>query len=138
MHHLHPEILKIVRYINIIVRLCQIKNITPVFINGICSWDKDYFVYLNNPQVKPENYTEFTKKFILDIDHKSDEEIYRLYNLIHQEYQSAGGIAPKNWVNLYDSWKRCQVDYNYDNNHPGKQSNINQATQLRQYINQLK
>lgn len=138
LHHLHPEILKIVRYTNIIADLCKAWNIVPVFVNGLCGWDNNYFVNLQGPNVCPEDYTNFTKKNVLDIDSKTDEEIFRLYKLIHQDYEHAGGIDPCIWVNLYESWIRLQADYNSDSHHPGIKSNMNQANQIKKYIEQLK
>ncbi len=136
MHHLHWEILKVVDYVNIIIKLANKLNIPNVFfINGLCPWDNNYFKELKN--VKPESYTEFTKKEILNIDSRDDEDIYKLYKLAHQHYHSAGSILEHYWLNLYNSFIDNQVDVNYDNRHPGKKSNqlyyqlvANKLTQL--------
>lgn len=122
LHHLHWEILKIVDYSNIITRLAEKTNIQNVFfINGICPWDSNYFVELDN--VLPEEYTEFTKKDILNIDTRDDEDIFKLYKLAHQHYREYGGIDGSKWINLYDSFLKNQIDVNFDNSHPGIESN---------------
>lgn len=123
MHHLHWEILKVIDYSNIIYSLAKKLDIPNVFfINGLCPWDYNYFVELNN--VTPEEYTEFTKREILNIDTRDDKDIHKLYKLAHQHYQEAGGINPLRWINLYNSFYTNRIDTNFDTYHPGVQSNI--------------
>jgi hypothetical protein len=122
MHHLHWEIVKVVDFSNIILNTAYVLGIENVFfVNGMCPWDNNYFVELHN--VKPESYTPFTKKEILDIDNRDDEDIYKLYSLIHQHYRDAGGINTSNWVSLNQSFFKQITDTNYDKFHPGIQSN---------------
>lgn len=122
MHHLHWEILKVVNYTNIIKKLAVKLNINNVFfINGLCPWDENYFVELQN--VLPNQYTNFTKKEILNIDSKDDQDIFKLYKLAHRHYQEAGGINENEWINLYNSYNSQQIDFNFDSKHPGIESN---------------
>lgn len=122
VHHLHWEILKLIEYTNTITKLTKKLNISNVFfINGLCPWDNNYFDKLDG--AKPEQYTSFTKEQILNIDSRSDEDIYKLYFLAHQQYQQAGGILENYWINLYESFLSKKVDVNLDNIHPGKKSN---------------
>lgn len=122
LHHLHWEIVKVIEFSNTILNLAAALNIKHVFfVNGLCPWDQDYFIKLHN--VKPESYTPFTKKEILDIDNRSDEDIYKLYSMIHQHYCDAGGIIPDHWISLDKSFFKQAVDTNHDNFHPGIQSN---------------
>jgi hypothetical protein len=123
MHHLHWEIVKVVDYSNVIYDLAKKLGISNVFfMNGLCPWDQNYFVELDN--VKPESYTEFTKTNILNMDNRDDDDLLKLYKLAHQHYQEAGGINPATWINLYSSLLNNKVDTNFDNNHPGVKSNI--------------
>lgn len=92
------------------------------FVNGLCPWDKNYFVRLKN--FKPEELTEFTKTQILNIESRNDEDIFALYNLAHNQYQEHGGIDLDNWINLYDSFLNIKTDENFDKRHPGVQSNM--------------
>lgn len=122
MHHLHWEILKVVRYASIISTLSKNIGIKNVFhINGICPWDKNYFVELTD--ASPEQYTNFTKTAILNIDSRDDKDIYTLYQQIHKQYKEAGGINESQWINLYQSFYNEMVDTNFDNLHPGTKSN---------------
>lgn len=121
LHHLHGEILKVVEYCNILKKLSKKFNIKIYFVNGICPWDKNYFVRLHD--VLPEDYTSFTKKTILEIESRDNNTIFKLYKKIHDDYDQAGGIDPADWINLYDSMVENTIDTNYDNEHPGIQSN---------------
>jgi hypothetical protein len=122
MHHLHWEIVKIIDYSATLSRLAKQIGFDIFFINGLCPWDNDYFTKLEN--VKPESYTDFTKKQILNIDSRDDQTIFKLYDLAHDHYQQAGGINHKQWINLYDSFIKNKIDTNFDLSHPGKKSNI--------------
>jgi len=132
LFHYHYEIKKILEYINIINKLCAQKNIQIYHVNDSCPWDKNYFVELNN--VKPEQYTNFTKSTILNIEQRSDEEIFQLYKKLHEEYRSLGGVQEHTWVNLYDSWLDNITDYNHDGFHPGKQSNFYFYTVVKNFL----
>ena len=121
LHHLHWEILHVVKFSNIINSLAKKFNIDVFFINGLCPWDNGYFTQLKD--VAPEDYTPFTKKEILNIKDRDDEDIFKLYNLAHQHYKEAGGVNPNQWINLYNSFLKNKIDINFDNQHPGKKSN---------------
>lgn len=122
MHHLHWEVLQIVEYCHTIKLLAERLDIRHVyFINGLCPWDHDYFSVVDRAQ--PEDYTPFTKQHILNINQRSDQDIYTLYQQIHRQYQAAGGIDQSLWINLYDSFLHLKTDKNYDGIHPGIKSN---------------
>lgn len=134
MHHLHWEILAVVRFSNIVNRLCSKFRIQNVyFVNGLCPWDDNYFVKLNNAM--PEDYTTFTKKEILNIESRDDQDIFSLYNLAHKHYQEAGGIDQDKWINLYNSFKNNKIDVNFDDLHPGIQSNLIYYDLVKQHLN---
>lgn len=121
LHHVHWEILKIVKYTNIISDLAKLLRFKVFFINGLCPWDQDYFTRLHN--CAPESYTPFTKKEILNIDSRDDQQIHELYHRAHDQYQEAGGVDQSRWINLYDSMLSNRVDYCSDKMHPGTKSN---------------
>jgi hypothetical protein len=86
LHHLHWEILAIIKYSKIINDLAKKLKIANVFfVNGFCPWDENYFVRLEN--TLPESYTSFTKKEILNIDTRDDKDIFELYHRAHDQYQ---------------------------------------------------
>ena len=119
-HHLHWEILKLLRYANILSTACANYGIHCFFVNGICPWDKEYFTRMHN--VVPESYTPFTKEEILDIKHRSDQDIFELYTRMHDAYDQYP-VQQKLWMNLYNPFHYNRVDFNYDNQHPGSKSN---------------
>lgn len=132
LHHHHSEIKIVVEYINIINKLCKQKNIKVYHINDSGPWDKNYFTRLNN--VFPEDYTEFTKTSILNVKKRNDEEIFKLYKKLHDEYDALGGIHESSWINLYSSWQENQIDVNHDDSHPGQQSNFNYYTTVKNFL----
>lgn len=132
LHHLHGEIVKVVEYSSILQKLSQQLNIKLYNVNGMCPWDQNYFVKLSN--TLPEEYTPFTKKEILNIESRNDEDIFKLYDIMHTDYTQAGGINPASWVNLYDSMEQTMLDTNYDNRHPGTKSNQLYFKQIKKFL----
>jgi hypothetical protein len=132
LHHLHDEIVKVVGYCDILQKLANKFGIKLYFINGLCPWDQDYFIRLNN--VMPEQFTPFTKKQILNIESRDDADSFELYKRMHDDYDAAGGIDPKQWVNLYSSMQQQKIDTNYDHTHPGTESNQLYCKQVQQFL----
>jgi len=132
LHHLHGEILKVVKYTNILKKLSSNYNIKIYFINGLCPWDKNYFVRLDN--FLPEDLTPFTKTEILNIESRSDNDISKLYKVIHDDYAYQGEINPVDWINLYSPMSKNKVDTNYDNQHPGVKSNQLYFQQIKNFL----
>lgn len=118
--NLHYEILNIVYYVNSLINLAKKFNTKIFFVNTLCEWDEYYFNKIEN--VLPDNYTTFTQQ-LLQVTTRDDEEILKLYNKIHHEYNQAGGIQESYWLNLYNSLRNQKIDVNQDNIHPGIKSN---------------
>jgi hypothetical protein len=131
LHHLQFEIVKLVKYINIIKNLN--KDINIININALCPWDDKFFIRLTD-NFFPSNLTEFTQKEILNIHNRDDEEIYKLYKLQHNQYDTAGGIDTKSWANLYNPFSKLQIDFNLDSQHPGIESNKIYYNLVKDYI----
>ena len=125
--HPHYELVNLIYYINSLISLCELKKCQLFFVNALCDWDKDYFVKKHN--VLPENYTEYTKQLI-SITTRDDDEIFKIYEKMHNEYNQSGGIRADKWLNLYKSFRSTLIDTNNDNLHPGLQSNFNYYQQL--------
>jgi DNA-binding Lrp family transcriptional regulator len=132
LHHLHEEIRKVVRYTNILQALARVFGINLYFINGLCPWDLNYFVRVDNAST--EAYTTFTKHEILNIESRNNRDILKLYEKIHNDYGQAGGIDPQQWVNLYSSMQSNQIDVNHDQQHPGIKSNQIYFEQIKTFI----
>jgi hypothetical protein len=114
------EILNLVEYVNSIVKLASLTKTKLVFVNGLCPWDSKFFNQLD--LVKPSNYTPYTQK-ILNTDNRDDKESFELYNKMHEEFKTAGGIQESFWINLNNSMLTTMRDVNNDNLHPGVDSN---------------
>lgn len=135
LHHLHGEILKVVRYTNILKKIVSNYNTKIYFVNGLCPWDQNYFVRLENFQ--PSDLTTFTKTHILNINSRDDDDIFELYKKMHNDYNQAGGVNLKDWVNLYSSMHDNKVDTNYDNSHPGVRSNQIYFQQVKHFMESM-
>jgi hypothetical protein len=136
LHHDHEQILNIVKYTNILHSLATHQNINIYFINLSLLFDQDYFVKLNGAGVLPNDYTPYTKKQILNIDNRSDEEIFKLYDKMHQDYAEAGGVHPEHWVNLYNSFTSLKIDQAFDNRHCGLKSHQLFFQLIQNFLNQ--
>jgi hypothetical protein len=115
----HYEIVDLLRYVNWINTMCNLKNIKVFHVNGICPWDKNYFKRLSN--TKPSQLTDYTQH-LLQVTTRDDKEIFEIYNKMHQDYDDVGGIQTQTWLNLYQPLTSLAVDTNNDNQHPGVES----------------
>ena len=112
----HWFILNMVRYLNILIRL-QKPHGEIFFVNGNGHWPDDYF---NRQKSWFDADDAYTKKEILQMDFRDDEDIAKLYNKIHDDYENAGGIHEDLWLNLYWSLHRSKIDTISDTDlHPG-------------------
>lgn len=135
LHHIHYEIVKVIRYSKIISNLASQFGIKCIHINGICPWDENYFNELTGPHVRPEDYTTFTKNQIINISNRTDKDIFELYAKAHQDYRNAGSIDPGEWVNLYRSQWNSRIDFNFDKAHPGAKSNQVYFDWVKDFLN---
>lgn len=135
LHHPHAGIVEVVSYTNILINIAKICNVNLFFVNGICPWDKNYFQQLRG--VLPSEYTEYTQT-LLESTTRDDTEVQVLYEKIHSDYNAAGSIQERYWLNLYDSLLTHKIDTNNDNLHPGIKSNHLYASLLnKKLINKL-
>jgi hypothetical protein len=131
LSHPHYEIVNIIKYVSVLVKLSKILDTKIFFINALCHWDHDFFIKKNN--VLPNEYTDYTKQ-IINVENRDDDEIFILYDKMHQEYQSAGGIYQEYWLNLYQSLRSLKIDVNKDHSHPGILSNFSYFKLLKQSL----
>jgi len=121
----HYDLLDLVIYTNILTKLSKNKI---CFVNGLSYIEKDYFV--KKKITLPSHLSKFEQD-ILTVDTRDDDEIFKLYNKIHLDYEKFGGIQEENWLNLYDSLRSMQVDYvSVDDQHPGYKSQDKFVKQL--------
>jgi hypothetical protein len=120
LHHDHYEIIKILQYSITINRLCKKLGVDVYFINGILPWDYHYFDYISNETRLPSDTTLYTQE-LLNAKTRNDEEFFKLYDRVHQEYQNTKGITECIWLNLDSGFrKNFMLDLGNDNQHPGE------------------
>jgi len=119
IHDCH-EILRIIEYINAILKLAQLTKTQVFFVNGLCHWDIGFFDKKTN--CLPGQYTKYTQDLLCTSD-RNKEESFLLYDKMHQNFNNAGGINQLLWLNLYEPMKNLRIDFNSDGHHPGIESN---------------
>ena len=128
------EISNLVNYVNIILKLSKLTNTQVFFVNGLCSWDQDFFVKKTN--CLPDQYTKYTQQ-LLNSNTRDDDEVFKLYHKMHDTFDSAGTINQEHWLNLYNSMRSQRIDVNQDKIHPGIQSNNLYVEQFSKKLEQL-
>lgn len=122
LKHPHYDILQVLKYSKIIVKLCRELNVKVFFVNNLLSWDQNYFEYVHNATRTPNDTTVYTQK-LLNIDSRDDFEYFNIYDKIHQEYQELR-YSYENWLNIYQSFRtNFLLDRGNDGVHPGINSN---------------
>jgi hypothetical protein len=131
----HPcsEIISVVSYVNIILNLAKFTNTKIFFVNGLCPWDENFFNKQHN--VLPNEYTLYTQQ-ILDVETRSDQEAFALYDKLHKQFEDEGGINEDCWLNLYQPLRTKLIDVNSDKMHPGAKSNDLYFNMLSESIDQ--
>lgn len=108
----HWALLNLVKYINI---LTSLRNNKIYFVNSLFSIPQNYF----ERKTMLDNLSEFEKN-IYNHGTRDDEEIKKIYDKVHDEYEYYGCIHNDKWLNLYESLYSLQIDYvSRIDNHPG-------------------
>jgi len=116
-YNFHWDFLKLVKYVNILKS--QHKHI--YFVNTYGPWSDNFFTKIDIQL--PSDLDEFTQD-LLNVKTRDDIEIFQLYNMIHKQYNDAGGINSNLWLNLYDSFQKNKLDIvSKTDRHPGYLSN---------------
>ena len=124
LHHIHYEIVKVLTYTFTLQQLCNRLGVQVYFINALLPWDNKYFDQVTSNRRQPSDTTKLTQQS-LNVDSRSDQEFFELYDRIHQDYKSTQALpAHSKWLNLYKSYREyfC-LDRGLDNLHPGPISN---------------
>lgn len=132
-YNYHWDILSLINYIRVLVALAEMKNSEILFVNYNLPWkDNPYFTQFD--WNLPSDLDSFTRE-ILEVDLRGDEEIRNIYKMIHRDYQLAGSIHEKYWINLYKPLSNLQIDHvSTVDKHPGIQSQFIFANFLAQHI----
>ena len=118
LHHDHWDTLEIVKYVNILIKLQEEVNHGKIlFVNALLPWANDFFNKKSFTQ--PSELSEYEQNF-LSVNTRDDGEIHDLYNMVHEHYESYGGIHEDHWLNLYQSLTVMRVDtVSEEDRHPG-------------------
>lgn len=121
MHNDHWDILDLIKYVNTLIMLHETSpDKKIVFVNTLSPWSRDFF---ERKQISlPSDLDTYTQD-LLEIETRDDNEILKLYEMIHEQYTQYGGIRQSHWLNLYDSLLSMQIDNVSEiDGHPGYQS----------------
>lgn len=132
----HYDILDIIQYINILIKIAEQSNTKIYFINNMCWWDRNFFDPVPDNHILPSNLTPYTNQ-VLESNFRDDPQIERLYKKMHKDYKDAGGIQQAHWLNLYNNFIGQIVDKGLDKVHPGPKSHIHYGKYLAQQFKQV-
>lgn len=134
IHNDHWDMLDLVKYVNTLIELqTKARPGKIFFINGLGPWSDQYFI--KKQITLPSDLDEYTYN-LLQSDQRDDSEIFQLYDMIHAQYDTYGGIQEKHWLNLYHSQLKTKIDtVSTTDLHPGYNS---QDMFAEQYYQQLK
>ena len=113
----HWDLLKLVKYVNILHSI----NKNVYFVNTYGPWADNFFT--KQDIQLPSDFDKFTQE-LLSVETRDDTEIFQLYNMIHKQYNDAGTIKSRLWLNLYNSFlENKQDNASSTDGHPGYKSN---------------
>jgi hypothetical protein len=121
IHNDHWDLLTLIKYVNVLIEIQErTRNGKIFFVNALGPWSNGYFT--KKAINLPSDLTLYEQK-LLETDSRDDDEIFNLYNMIHKQYATYGGIQEAHWLNLYNSLLSMQVDVvSSTDGHPGYQS----------------
>jgi len=119
----HWSLLDLIKYINVLkgIQITTRKS-KLFFVNTLSDIPMGYFDH--TPFTKPSALSKYMQD-LLQADTRDDQDIEKLYNMIHNQYNHYGGINPDLWLNLYDSFWNMLVDTaSPTDHHPGYKSQV--------------
>ena len=123
MHNDHWEILKVVKYVNILLELAaqqrqsRYRQTKIFFVNTLAPWCSDYFE--RQAITHPDQLDPYIQQ-VLTVDNRDDQEAIDLYHMTQDHYEQYGGVQSAAWLNLYQSLFDMKVDdASEQDNHPG-------------------
>lgn len=119
--NLHWEILDLIRYINLLVAQVKSTKTQLYFINYYMPWE--HYRYFNCFDWNTPSELDLFTQFLLESDVRSDADSKKIYQMIHDQYQNAGGLQESYWLNLYNPLNNLKVDQaSPQDKHPGIKS----------------
>ena len=133
LHHDHWDILDLIKYINVLTEIQSHRQGKILFVNALCPWSDDFFE--KKKLSTPSDMSVYEQEFF-SISNRDDEEIFKLYEKMHEQYSYYGGIHEELWLNLYESLHHLQIDMASDTDqHPGLLSQDIFVEKLKQKLN---
>jgi hypothetical protein len=129
LHNDHWDILDLIKYVNGLITIHETSpNKKIFFVNTLSPWGQNYFEFKKISL--PSDLDPYTQD-LLQVQTRDDNEISKLYTMIHTQYARHGGIRESHWLNLYDSLRAMQVDnVSALDPHPGYKSQEKYAKYL--------
>lgn len=118
----HWLLLDLVKYVNTLYHLqATVRGSDIFFVNSMMDFlPLGYFE--KKEYATPSELDTYTQE-LLNVNSRDDDEIRKLYCMIHNQYESYGGIQSQAWLNLYHSLQSLQIDNAQPKDqHPGYQS----------------
>ena len=107
IHNDHWSILDLVKYVNILSYHAKLNNSKLYFVNTLFKLPQDFFCIKEFST--PNELSKFEQN-MFNVETRDDDEIKKLYNMVHQQYKEYGGIQENMWLNLYQSFRSMQID----------------------------
>ena len=115
IHNDHWDILDLIKYTNILAQLNTTSRL--FFVNTLFDLPATYFNHIDFKL--PSELDSYTLE-LLQADTRSDDQIKELYNHIHAQYKSYGGMRSELWLNLHKSFYSMKIDdASETDQHPG-------------------
>lgn len=117
LHNDHWDFLNVVKYVNTLLEIQTSRNQQIFFVNSLMPLPDNYF----NKRTfdAPSELSELEQQ-MLSVETRDDDEISKLYDMIHSQYNEYNGIRENKWLNLYQSLRKLQIDNtSASDDHPG-------------------
>jgi len=122
IHNDHWNLLDLVKYVNILIKIQKQAGGEIFFVNALGPWSNEYF---QQKSVNLPSDLDQYQQDLLQVKFRDDAEIFQLYKMMHDHYNNYGGIQEQHWLNLYKSLRSMQIDnISVDDKHPGYLSQI--------------
>ena len=120
MHNDHWDYVRLIQYVNTLIHIQTTRNQKIFFVNSLLPHSENYFMYKDI--TLPSELSDYNQK-LLNVDSRDDEEVFALYNMIHEHYRNYGGIQENFWLNLDQGSGTLQIDpISKDDPHPAYNS----------------
>lgn len=129
LNHDYHNILALIEYCRILECMSTNTDTKIIFINGLVPWTKD--LNCNFSSIDIGNQLSSYTKYILDFDHRDDQEIIGMFQNLQDNFKK---LNQSQWVNIFDSMQSVHCDIGPEGHHPGVLSHKAMADQISLYL----